>query len=257
MLERLEWAGALGSVERMAGGANLALAAAQPAAAYVTRLTGRGVSEADRAKVVDGPVSPAPGTFMIWLPLFARSLAHGVHLARAKRLPAPLQRAAWLTSAAYACNAAWSLQAQLRGLGWPSVALIASGATSAISALIDAERVASPSREARRAADAIAPLAGWLTLATFANFEATANETGGRPKPPAEEARALALLTAAGVTGATVAIASRVNRRYTGALAWGLGGVVVRNVRERNTKVAVVAGLGCCAFLAATLFGRR
>lgn len=257
MFDQIRFAASSRPRQRAAGVANLVLAAAQPAAAYVTRLTGRGVSEEQRARLVDGPVSPAPGTFIIWLPLFASSLAHGVHLARAQCLSPSLQRVTWLTSAAYASNAVWSLQAQLRGLGWPSVAIIAGAATSAISALIDAERFTPRSREARLSANAVAPLAGWLTLATFANLEATLNETGGRPDARHESARSLALLAAAGVAGGAVALASRGNPLYTAAVAWGLGGVVVRNARERKPTVAGAAALGLAGFLVATVFGRK
>jgi hypothetical protein len=137
------------------------------------------------------------------------------------------------------------------------VVIIAGSATSAISALLDAERFAPRSREATLAANAVAPLAGWLTLATFANIEATLNTTRGKLPSERENARAMALITGAGAVGAAVAIASRGNPRYTGAIAWGLGGVVLRNVRQGKTKVALVAGLGFCAFLAASVLGRR
>ena len=136
------------------------------------------------------------------------------------------------------------------------MAIIASGTASAVSALIGAERFAPRSREATLSANAVAPLAGWLTLATFANLEATLNETSGRPDERRERARSIALLAAAGAAGGAVAAASR-NRWYTAAIAWGLGGVVVRNARDRKTAVTVVAGVGFCAFLAATLLGRR
>lgn len=258
MLEQTPFSRSAEPLERAAGIATLVLAAAQPAAAYVTRLTGRGVTEEERARLVDGPVTPTPGTFGIWFPLFAQSLAHGAHLARSRRRLSPsLQRVAWLTSAAYACNSAWSLQAQLRGIGWPSAAIIAGGASSAVASLVYAERFATPARDAVRAANAIAPLAGWLTLATFANLEATANDTQGRPNEPKENLRAIGLLTAAAATGGAVAVASGGNRLYTGAIAWGLGGVLIRNVRERKRSVAVAAGLGFGAFLAATFMRRR
>lgn len=246
--------------------ANLALASAQPLAAYVTKLTGRGVSEAERARAVDGPVSPAPGTFVIWLPLFATSIGHGARMVR-WRDSRPLPRSvAWLMTAAYSCNTAWSLQAQLRGLGWPSVGIILAAAGSASAALIGAERrVGSTgsassqalSLEARAAARAIAPLAGWLTLAAFANIEATLNETGRRPRQPQETRRALALLGGAVAAAAAITRASRGNRLYTAAVAWGLAGVGLRNARARNPVVATAAGLGACAAIAATLFGRR
>jgi branched-subunit amino acid ABC-type transport system permease component len=236
---------------------NLVLAAAQPLAAYAPRLTGRGVSEAERASKVDGPVSPAPGAFVIWLPLFATSLAHGARITRVHPRAPGLRRANWLMSAAYSCNAAWSLQAQLRGLGWPSVAIISAAAASASAALVEAERVSHRSHDARLTASAVAPLAGWLTLATFANVEATLNETGGRPDGRRETQRSLALLSAACVTAGAISLASRGNPLYTAAVAWGLGGVTVRNARSRNWAVTVAAGLGLAAAVGATLFGRR
>jgi len=276
--------------------ANLALASAQPLAAYVTKLTGRGVSEAERASAVDGPVSPVPGTFVIWLPLFATSIGYGARIARVRDRRVPPGSVAWLMSAAYSCNTVWSLQAQLRGLGWPSVAIILAAAGSASAALIGAERLAASSREAsprgaateaarrearvpevaspetsslersvradlsneaRAAAHAIAPLAGWLTLAAFANIEATLNETGRRPRRREEARRALALLGGAQVAAAAIASASRGSPLYTAAVAWGLGGVVLRNLRAQNRVVAVAAGIGACAAVAGTLFGRR
>jgi hypothetical protein len=236
---------------------NLVLAAAQPIAAYAPRLAGRGVSEAERASKVDGPVSPAPGAFVIWLPLFATSLAHGARIARGQLRGPALRRATWLMSAAYSCNAAWSIQAQLRGLGWPSVAIISTGAASASAALIESERVAHRSHDARMTARAVAPLAGWLTLATFANLEATLNETGGRPDERRETQRSLALLSAACVSAGAIALASRGNPLYTAAVAWGLAGVTVRNARSRNWAVTAAAGLGLAAAVGATLFGRR
>lgn len=246
--------------------ANLALASAQPLAAYVTKLTGRGVSEAERARAVDGPVSPAPGMFVIWLPLFATSIGHGARMARGRDSGPFPRTVAWLMTATYSCNTAWSLQAQLRGLGWPSVGIILAAAGSASAALISAERLAAStgssasqalSLEARAATHAIAPLAGWLTLAAFANIEATLNATGRRPGEPRETRRALALLGGAVAAAAGITRASRGNRLYTAAVAWGLAGVALRNARARNPVVATAAGIGACAALGAAVFGRR
>jgi hypothetical protein len=236
---------------------NLVLASAQPVAAYVTKLTGRGVSEADRARAVDGPVSPAPGAFVIWLPLFSTSLLHGARVVRSGADIASLRPVLRLMSAAYACNSAWSLQAQLRGLGWPSVVIISAAALSASAALVNAERLSERSREARVAARAVAPLAGWLTLATFANLEATLNETGARPRAARETQRAVALLGAASAATSAITWAGRGNPLYTAAVAWGLGGIVVRNLRARNTRVAIAAALGLAVSVAATVFRRR
>lgn len=237
--------------------ANLVLAATQPVAAYVTKLTGYGVSEADRAREVDGPVSPAPGAFAIWLPLFATSIAHGAHLLGTPVRGVPLRRATRLMNAAYFSNAAWSLYAQLRGLGWPSVGIISGATASAIAALLEAERASGRQHEAAGAARAVAPLAGWLTLAAFANVEATLNETGRRPDRPHENRRAMALLGAACATAAAVTFASRGNRLYSAAVAWGLGGVLIRNLRAGNVAVAIGAGCAFAAALGASVSGRQ
>lgn len=236
---------------------NLLLAATQPVAAYVTKLTGRGVSEAERASDVDGPVSPTPGAFAIWIPLFLTSVAHGAHVLRAPPHTVPLRRVTGLMSAAYGCNAAWSLQAQLRGLGWSSVAIISAALASASAALVHAERASKRQREASLAARAVAPLAGWLTLASLANVEATLNQTSARPGKRDETRRALALLGAGSAAAGCIALASRGNRLYTAAVAWGLGGVLVRNIRARNLAVAVAAGSALSVAVGATVFGRK
>jgi hypothetical protein len=221
---------------------NVALAAAQPLAVYLTRWSGRGVSEEERANRVSGPVTPAPGAFAIWGPLFATSIVDAIRSASDSRHQGRAEnRVAWLTSATYASNAAWSVQAQLRGLGWPSVGLIVVSAVTSTLALIQAEHASERSSAARRTARSVAPLAGWLTAAAFANVESTLNETRGRPDPERETQRSLIFLGMTTATVGSVSLASRGNLLYSAAVSWALGSIAIKNWRNGNRRAAVGA----------------
>lgn len=221
--------------------AGVVLSAAQPLAAYLSDLTGKGMRQVDRARESDGPVTPAGGTFAIWGPLFLGSLTWAGWSALPENRNNPtLRRIGWLACGTYASNIAWSIQAQLSGLSWPSLAFISAGAASATAALVEAERTPS----AQLARYTLGPLAGWLSLATFANMEATLNDRYGRPAPQAEERRAIALLGAATATASAVSLASRGSIPYTAAVGWGLAGTAVRNFRERRPAVAIAACAG-------------
>lgn len=221
--------------------AGVVLSAAQPLAAYLSALTGKGVREVDRARESDGPVTPAEGTFAIWGPLFLGSLTWAGWSALPENRNDPaLRRIGWLASGTYAGNIAWSIQAQLSGLGWPSVAFISAAAASATAAIVEAERTPS----AGVARWTLGPLAGWLALATFANVEATLNDQYGRPSPQAEERRAIALLGTAAVSASAVSIATRGSIPYAAGVGWGLAGTAVRNFREQRPSVALVACAG-------------
>ncbi|HKU43120.1 MAG TPA: hypothetical protein VJR89_33400 [Polyangiales bacterium] len=239
-------------------GTQIALSAGQPIASYLSEWSGRGQSVVERARQSDGPVAPAEGAFAIWGPLFGASTALAIWSATPERRHDPaLRRIGWLACAATASNIAWSLNAQLSGLGWRSLGLIGASAASSIAALIEAERRFPRSPLARRATWAVGPLAGWLTLASFANLEATLNETRGRPTARTETQRAAALVGAASAAASGMAIATRGNLPFAGAVAWGLGGVVVRNVRERRRSVTAAACAGLIALAGVTLWSRR
>jgi hypothetical protein len=236
----------------------LSLSLAQPVAGWLSRFTHRGKTIEERSDAADGMVTPAKGAFAIWGPLFAGNLALAVRSFSRPRFDAPLNRwIAWLSSAAFASNTAWGVQAQFGGLGWPSFGIISASAVAASAATIASERVATGSGFARLAANTTGPLAGWLTVAAFANLESTLNETQGRLPERAAIRRAVALVGAASAAAAGMAVATRGNLGYAAASAWGLGGVMVRNQRESRSAVATTAAIGLCAVAAATLFSRH
>jgi tryptophan-rich sensory protein len=221
--------------------AGVVLSATQPLAAYLSKLTGKGMTQGERAHESDGPVTPADGTFAIWGPLFLGSLTWAGWSALPENRNDPaLQRIGWLACGTYASNIAWSIQAQFSGLSWPSVMFISTGAASACAALVEAEHAPN----AQLARYTLGPLAGWLSLATFANLEATLNDRYGRPAPRSEARRAIALLGAASATASAVSLASGGSIPYAAAVSWGLAGTAVRNFREKRNSVALAACAG-------------
>lgn len=257
--------------------ANLALTLVQPVAGQLAELTGWGQTMKERSHRSSGPVTPPDGAFAIWGPIFLATLAlalrdirdargarggdggpHGAgsEAAAPHRVSGTGSRSRLLAGLAYAGNTAWSLQSQFGGLGWSSVAIIMSTTTAASAAMLEAEHEGAR-QGAGVAALATGALAGWLTVAAFANLEATLNETRGRPRKAAETRRSVALVGGASSTAGALALASHGNLAYAAAACWGLGGVVVRNVRKRNTPVAAAAAAGVIALLGATLLGRR
>ena len=234
--------------------AGVMLSAAQPLAAYISQLTGLGMSEVERARQSDGPVTPADGAFAIWGPLFLGSVTWaGWSALKEQRGDPALRRIGWLACGAFASNIAWSLRAQFSGLGWPSLGIISTGAANANAALIRAARTP----RAKLATWTLGPLAGWLSLATFANLEATLNGTRERPAPHIEERRAAALLCAATATAAATTVASRGNLPYGAAVAWGLAGTALRNIRAQKPGVALTAGACLAALAGITWIARR
>lgn len=233
-------------------------AIAQPIAGRLAELTHLGRTIEARSDAARGPVTPAKGAFAIWGPLFAGNLALAIRSFCRPWLANSLdRRIACLTGAAFAGSTAWSLQAQFGGLGWPSFGIISASTLAAGAATIAAESDAAESGFARLAANTTGPLAGWLTVATFANLDTTLTAKQARNSQRVASERAVALVGAASIVATGMAIATRGNLGYAAASAWGLGGVILRNRRESRPKVAMTAAVGLCAVAAATLFSKR
>lgn len=215
--------------------ADLVLAAALPLSTQAARLTGHGRPETARARDAEGPITPAAGAFAIWAPIFGCLAAYGVQRIRLRE---DTRAAHVLASAAMAASVAWNFDTQLAGINPASVGLIATSATTATAAVAAFERANTPLARAGRGL--LAPFAGWLSVATFANLEATK-----RMSPYA----LLGGATAAVLAGVE---ATRGNPLYAAAAAWGLGGIVVKHVRTRP-RLAALAALGLAAVVAATI----
>lgn len=219
---------------------DLGLATALPLATQVSAITGKGRPEVEQARELEGPITPANGAFVIWAPIFTCLLAYGVQRVRLRdELEEP--RAEALARASLIGNILWSLNAQFRDFGWQSLALIAGSAITSSAATSRYMRLRPESDLARRYSYLLAPLAGWLTIATFANLETTQRETGTRSKAILTPPVTLLLASAATIGGVA---AARGNVAYAGAAAWGLAGIARKNVKNAPSLSALaVTGL--------------
>lgn len=234
------------------------LAVLQPVAGWLSQISGHGKSIEERSDAARSPVTPAKGAFAIWGPIFAGNLALACCSFYRRRVEPPVNHwIAWLSGAAFAGNTAWSLQAQLAGLRWPSFGIISATTMAASAATITAESAADQSAFARFAARTMGPLAGWLSVAMFVNLDATLTRTQGHPSEREATRRGAGLTSAASVVATGMVLATRGNLGYAAATAWGLGGVLLRNQRESRPAVAKASAIGLGAVAIATLVARR
>jgi hypothetical protein len=234
----------------------LALAAAQPLSTRMAQWTGRGKGEIEQAAATEGPVTPAGWAFVIWVPLFAGSLAYATtDLRRVRAGQATSDAAGWWANAALVGNVAWSLNAQFRRLDEVSVALILGSASAATTSVAIAER--DLAGEAGRAASRyVGPLAGWLCVAAFANIETTRNLRRGRPEDGDAVRRAVPLLVAAATVGSAAAVVVRGNPLFALAACWGQVGIAVKALQRRQNPVATAAAVGALAVATSSAIAR-
>ena len=211
----------------------------------MANIAGVGVSIEKRSKAARGPLTPPNAAFAIWGPIFAATIAYAGRAAK----HADASAANGWAALAFLGNTLWALEAQLRGLTWRSVAIIGATATAASAGFLQASR-----RGDRWAANALAGLSGWLTVATATNLESALIQAKGRPSPEIENTRALVLAGAASGVSVSLALLGRGNPFYAAAVGWGLGGVAVRSRREGRDALALVAAAGATAVALASLF---
>jgi hypothetical protein len=217
---------------------------------------GLGTPVGQSSDAADTPATPAGYAFSIWSVIFALSLAFAIYQLRRPNEPridavrAPL-------AVAFAANTAWMLWVQSGGIAWASVVIILVGAVAAIFGLLRLRRheVRTLSWDGAFLLWPAGLLAGWLTVAAFANFGAAARATQFQPFGMSWDAVALVLVAKAGVLAAVVAWLSRGAIPYALAAAWGLVAVMVANGAQHPVSLAAIAALVLVA--AATASGAR
>jgi TspO/MBR family protein len=234
----------------------VALAVAQAVVPVLPRVLHYAPTEEEQSRATSGPLTPVPAAFAVWGPLFATSIAYPL-VARRGDDRAGDPAGDPLVAAAFALDVLWSLNTQFRRLDGVSVALIAAAGAAAGTAVERAERRRPAGAPDRARAALVGPLAGWLAVATAANLETTLNLRRGRPRRGPETRRAVGLLAGATAVIGSAALRNRGNPGYAAAAGWGLGGILVRAVREGRREVAGAAALSLLGVGAAALAGRR
>ncbi|TGD92365.1 hypothetical protein [Methylobacterium nonmethylotrophicum] len=225
--------------------ANLTAALAQaavPALGYAGSL-GRTVDP--RYQVIKTPVVPATYAFSIWSAIFLTGLVYAIEQARPSRADDPLlRRIGWLTAAAFAANAVWSVLAQLE---YP---LVLTGLTLLVGVtaiLLAADRVFR-SEPAIRGSDRwtvalpVGMLAGWLSVAIFANWSVVLADWNFADRP-SRTLQALAFLAGAGLTAAVMIRRTGGAWPYVGVVAWALVALIVGNVQRGDPALAAASAV--------------
>lgn len=243
-------------VDAVRSAANVLFAGAQMLAGQASSLFGGGERIDQRAAETDNPVIPIAPAFAIWGPIFAANLNHAIRTYTRRDDPL-IRRTDWLSATAFAGNTAWELWTQYRHMGWRSVGVILVPTIAANAAMLKATHAdeAEPSRDL--VLSSMAPLAGWLTVATAANIASARVAEGGATGPVTQTRAAVPIVAGAAAAVSALAYAGKGNALYAGAAGWGLAGIAVRNVRDRNRPVALTALAGLAAVAGAALLARR
>jgi hypothetical protein len=94
-------------------------------------------------------------------------------------------------------------------------------------------------------------------MASAANAEASRIQMLGRPEPAREEAEAIALVAIASLAATAIAVATRGSAHFTAGAAWGLAGIIARNVKERRPRVTRATAAGMAVLFTGLAIGRR
>jgi len=223
---------------------NVVFAVTQIAAGSFAAVTGLGMSIAERSNAVNTAVTPAGYAFAIWGVIFFGCLAYAVYQAMPSYRHDPLlRRAGWLTAAAFLGNTLWSVECQLNGLTWPTVAVIAGTLAASVWACVRLAPVRRGLSSARYwlLLVPVNLLAGWLSVATAANVAAAcqANGLGSLGLSPTNFA--VVLIAAAGLFAVAVTVRTQ-GQWYAAAVVWGLIGVMVADSAAENPAVVLTAG---------------
>lgn len=220
--------------------ANLVAAIAQAAVPALGYLGLFGKTTGSQIQTLKTAVVPADYTFIIWAFIYVFCLLYAADQMRPSRRDDPLyRRIGWLTAAAFAANAVWSVIAQLEiSLLLTGVVFVITFATILPAALAVS---ADPSAPAV-ARIATGSLAAWVTVAIFANWSVIVSNSGiDLPIDPSTSN--LILLLAAAATAAAMIVLTRGDVTYALTIAWALIGLIVGNVQRGNDGVAIVSAV--------------
>ncbi|WP_160000259.1 hypothetical protein [Roseomonas sp. 18066] len=231
---------------------NILLPLAQPLVGAMAPLFGIGHTQAVMSAASQTPVVPAGYAFTIWSLLFALSIAWGIWqlLPSMGRESEAARRLGWPLAATFGFSILWMLLSQLTFNGWHLVAVMLCVLVAALSAFfvnrrIDHRATPSPRVERWLLRPLLGLLAGWVSVATFANIAGAAVVSGFFPAEGAGlTVAAVLILLACGGLVLTVLWVARGSAWYAAAVAWALVAILYANTlgRDFNLGVAITAG---------------
>ncbi|WBV43786.1 hypothetical protein [Pseudoroseomonas cervicalis] len=241
---------------------NLVLPLAQPLVGAMAPLLGIGHTQAEMSARSQTPVVPQGYAFSIWGLLFALSIAWGIWQALpAGRDSLAARRLGWPLAAAFGFSILWMVLSQLTENGWHLVLVILCVLAAALTAFFVELRLPQGGRVQRWLIHPlVGMLAGWVSVATFANIAGAALVSGAfPPSGVGNTVAAVLILLAAGGLTLGVLWAARGALWYAAAVAWALIAILYANTagRDFNLVVALASGALVAVVLAMAWQRRR
>lgn len=228
---------------------NLIFSVAQIAGGWFYELTGIGTSIQAQSVATQTPVIPAGYAFSIWGLIFGLSLAYAIYQALpSQRHNKLLRHIGWLTAAAFFGNTLWEVVAQTLTFNWPTAIIIFAILVPSLAALLRLtqyqEKHTLSLRELVVVFLPVSILAGWVSAATFANISSVINqEPFNNFGIPLLQLSAVIIIAAA-VFATLMAIKTRGNLGYIGAVVWALAAIIIANIETTNAAASILAALG-------------
>ena len=182
-------------------------------------------------------VVPAGYAFSIWGVIFLGCLVFAIfHALPANRTDPAFRQLGWLAAIAFWGNSIWEIYVPLMGLDFGSLAII----LLILIALISAMFILRERNEKGIAFVPIMLMAGWISVATFANISTTTFLTDFNPFNLSLTSQAIIIILTAGLL-TTLFAWSFGSIAYTFAVSWGLAAIYVINAARGEMIIAYLA----------------
>ncbi|MFC3124304.1 hypothetical protein ACFOD4_04455 [Pseudoroseomonas globiformis] len=244
---------------------NLLLPMAQPLVAMMAPVFGIGHTQAEMSARSQTAVVPAGYAFSIWGLLFALSIAWGIWqvLPDGGKNSIVARRLGWPLALAFAGSILWMVLSQLTENGWHLVLVMFVVLAGSLAAFF-ANRQLLHSGQARGWPELwivrplVGLLAGWVSVATFANIAGAALLSGAIVADGAAGTfAAVLLLLAAGGFTLGVLWAAHGSPWYAAAVAWAMLAILYANTVERELDLAVALVAGALALIVVAMAWQR
>lgn len=214
---------------------NLVLAIGQVVVSIILFGNGMDFGAATADGFVNPPIVPASYAFSIWFVIYAATIAYGFYQAHPKQRTNKLLREIGFFSAlAFFGTSFWLVLAKYN-LVWLSFICISIIFISTLVAFYDInQKKKLKDNEVKFVLIPFSLFAGWISAATFLNFQAALNSTGLANWLMPEKLWTVALLLGLAAVTLLVINKNRYSIIYGLTIVWALVGIMVRNINPET-----------------------